>query len=175
MSRFRLAILLLVPAAATLFLTTRFMNVRATPTPAGDTVYAYGPVVPISTAVAAAFTFASAVLIASARIAWLRLFALLPLGLALLLTGAAVSVARDYASVGPGHLVLPARGFPWREHRRISLNELDRVTITRDEAIRFDLRDRTSITVPLGDLTRAARPQIDQALAARGVLVIETP
>jgi hypothetical protein len=76
--------------------------------------------------------------------------------------------------VGRGELVLPARGLVRRPVERVVVNELESVTVRRDrdkEEVDLRRKDGHVVRVPLGDLMRAAMPEMEEVLMERGVVV----
>ncbi len=94
------------------------------------------------------------------------------LGLGVGLT--AYDAARDRLVISPTGLVVPGYGLLPRPEYRMRFDEVGGVMILpREQKVVFYRKDRNEVTIPMGDLVRAALPQMIEALKAHGVVVAE--
>jgi hypothetical protein len=176
MSRPRLAILFIALAAAALYLNVKtVLKIHITTSPV-ETVYTFSPLAAVLTAAAAVFAFAAAFFFATAKLGLFRLFALLPASLGLLLSIATYDVATDHLTITPTTLLLPGRGLCSRPYERLVLSDLLSVMVTSDgenRQMEFYKKDHSRVTIPLGDLMRAAQRDIVKAPEASDIPLVD--
>jgi hypothetical protein len=148
----------------------------------GDSVYSYGFAAVLWEALPTACMGLTTCLFMMTGVTRLRVAALLAAAIGLGLAVASYQLATDRVVIGSETMTLPGRGFPLRPHATIRYDRL-RAMLLRDvsgngrptgsQDLRFIQKDGTELTIPVGDLVRAALKQIIAELEARGVPVAE--
>ena len=169
LNRAQFGILLIFAGAGLLFLCTKVYAIRVTTDGGGTSVYRTGITGNLLAGAAAVALAGSAVAFATAKIGILRVFALLPLLLAAVMTMGAYVMFRGHVSIGPAAVEVPAYGLSGRHHT-LAYAELGGVVID-DEAVEFVRKDRSKVVVPRGDLVRASLEDLVPVLESHGVAV----
>lgn len=112
----------------------------------------------------------SVFIVATARVGWMRIFALGPALLGLLIAVGSIDAARQHVTIAPDRLVVPQRGLLSRPYLEVKYSNLVAVIHDSDgREVEFFLKGGTRVKVPRGDLMTAALPSIANALRANGV------
>ena len=100
--------------------------------------------------------------------------AVFPVVLGLIVGLSAYDTARDRLAITPTGLVVPGYGLLPRPEFRMRFDEVGGVMVLpREQKVVFYREDWGEVTIPMGDLVRAAMPRMIEALRARGVVVAE--
>jgi hypothetical protein len=136
--------------------------------------YAFPIYFSVHIAIASLSLFVAALFFATTPGVLFRVFSLLPFASGLVLAGAALDTATSHVSLTPTTARLPAAGFPFRHHHTLEFATLAAVTLDpRSDEICLYKTDRTSVTLPIGDLITAALPELSRALELHHVPVTE--
>ena len=104
----------------------------------------------------------------------MAVLALLPAALGVVLVCGTFDLATSHVTIGPSSITLPAAGFPFRRHERIAFGEMAGVMVERESrVITFAKKDRTSVTIPMGDLVTTSLKRIADALETHDIPVAD--
>jgi hypothetical protein len=105
---------------------------------------------------------------------WARVLAAFPALLGLAVGLSAYDTARARLAITPTGLVVPGYGLLPRPEFRMRFDEVGGVMVLpREQKVVFYREERSEVTIPMGDLVKAAMPQMIEALRANGVVVAE--
>jgi hypothetical protein len=126
------------------------------------------------TSLASSALLLSAFVIGSAPMGWIRLFALLPAFLGVIVGLGSIDAARQHVTIAPDRLVVPQRGLFNRDYLELKYANLLVVIHYPEQAeVQFFLKSGQSITIPRGDLVNAAIPIIAKSLHDHSVNYVD--
>jgi hypothetical protein len=137
-------------------------------------IYRFNVGMVVLTAVACLAILICALAIATAKIGLLRIAALVPAAMAVLLALVTIDTIHSHVTVGPQYVEVPQMGLWNRPHSQFKYDDLAAVVHDpKERNLHFIRKNGEAITVPRGDLSTAALPAIVNALREHNVHFVD--